>query len=354
MENEFKKILLIRTDRIGDVLLSTPVIKALRKRFPRSHIAFMVRPYCRDIVLGNPCLDEVIVYDKDGAEQTFWRTVRFALELRRKRFDLALILHPANRAHLIAFLAGIKRRIGFNRKLAFLLTDRIEHKKQEGTRHELEYTLDFARFLGIEPWEKELFMPVHLKSEMYIEQFFLKEGVEKEEKIIAVHPGASCPSKIWPIERFVQAAERIADEFNARIVFVGGKDIADKAKEAIRVMPRFHIDAIGKTTVSQLASLLRRCSLFLSNDSGPVHIAAAFGVPVVAIFGRKQAGLSSARWGPLSANSAVLHKDAGCVQCLAHNCQRGFACLQAVSVEDVMAAVRNVWRNAEQAEAVKE
>ncbi|MFH1245574.1 MAG: glycosyltransferase family 9 protein [Candidatus Omnitrophota bacterium] len=305
----------------------------------------MVRPYSRDIVLGNPYLDEIIIYDKEGTRRTFLQTVRFALGLRRKKFDLALILHPANRAHLIAFLAGIKKRIGFNRKLDFLLTDRIEHKKQEGTRHELEYTLDFVRFLGIEPREKELFMPVHLDSETYIEQFLLKEGVGKEEKVIAIHPAASCPSKVWPMERFVQVAARIADEFNARIVFVGGQGISAKTKETLKLMPRFHIDALGKTTVSQLASLLRRCCLFLSNDSGPVHIAAAFGVPVVAIFGRKQAGLSPTRWAPVSPHSVVLHKDVGCVQCWAHNCSKGFACLEAISVEDVMAAVRNILRN---------
>ena len=164
-----KRILVIRTDRIGDVILSTPLIKALRKNFPRSFIAVMVRPYARDIVLGNPYLNETIIYDKYGAQRPFWKSIKFAWDLKKKKFDLALILHPTNRAHLVTFLAGIKKRIGFDRKMGFLLTDKIEHRKQEGQKHELEYTLDVIRRLGIEPEDKDLFMPIRKDSEMYIE-----------------------------------------------------------------------------------------------------------------------------------------------------------------------------------------
>lgn len=342
-ENSFKKILITRTDRIGDVLLSTPVIKALKKAFPQSYIAAMVRPYARDIVLGNPYLDEVIIYDKYGAEQPFWNSIKFARALRRKRFDSVLVLHPTNRQHLVSFLAGIKKRVGFNLKFGFLLTDKIEHKKQEGQRHELEYTLDIVRSLGIEPEDKDLFMPIRKDSEMYIEELLAREAAGRAcEKMIALHPGASCPSKIWPPERFAQVAGKLAGEFKVRVVVVAGPDDVDKGKNLISLMRCDCIDACGKTTVSQLASLLRRCCLFISNDSGPVHIAAAVGVPVVAIFGRSQPGLSPRRWGPTGKDDIVLHKDVGCRQCLAHNCQKGFACLQAISVEEVLAAARKL------------
>ncbi|MBL7091798.1 MAG: lipopolysaccharide heptosyltransferase II [Candidatus Omnitrophica bacterium] len=341
-ENSFKKILITRTDRIGDVLLSTPVIKALRKVSPQSHIAVMVRPYARDIVLGNPYLDEVIIYDKYGAQRSFWRSIKFGWDLKKRKFDLALILHPTNRQHLLSFLAGIKKRVGFNRKMGFLLTDRIEHRKHQGLKHELEYTLDAVRSLGIEPEDKELFMPIRKDSEMYVEEFLASQGVQKADKMIALHPGASCPSKIWPAERFAQVADKLAGEFKVRVAVVAGPDDVNKGKNLISLMRCGCIDACGKTTVSQLASLLRRCCLFISNDSGPVHIAAAVGVPVVAVFGRSQPGLSPRRWGPTGKDDIVLHKDAGCRQCLAHNCQKGFACLQAISVEEVLAAARKI------------
>jgi heptosyltransferase-2 len=339
-KNNFKRILVCRTDRIGDVLLSTPAIKALKKGFPQSYLAVMVRPYARDIVLGNPCVDEVIICDKYGAERSFFGSIKFAWKLREKKFDLAVILHPTNRAHLIAFLAGIKKRVGFNRKMSFLLTDKVEHKKQQGLKPELEYTLDMARFLGITPVENDLFMPIREDSERYIEKFLRDNGLKAGERIVAFHPGASCPSKMWPEERFAQAADRIAQKFGVKVVVIAGPNDVDTGKRVVTLMHCAGIDASGKTTVSQLASLLKRCCLFISNDSGPVHIARALGVPVVAVFGRKQPGLSPRRWGPGGKDDIILHKDVGCRQCLAHNCRRDFACLKAISVDDVLSRVR--------------
>jgi heptosyltransferase-2 len=337
-----KRILVTRTDRIGDVLLSTPVIKGLRRSFPRSHIAVVVRPYARDIVLGNPYLNEVIIYDKYGRQRSPFRSIAFAWALRKKRFDLALILHPTNRMHLVTFLAGIKKRVGFNRKLGFLLTDKIEHKKQQGQKHELEYTLDIVRYLGIKPEDKDLFMPIRKDSEIYIEEFLSHQGYREGEKIIALHPAASCPSKVWPKERFAQVADRLSLELKAKIIIVAAASDVDISSSFSALLHCPWIDATGKTSVSQLASLLRRCSLFISNDSGPVHIAATLGVPTVAIFGRSQPGLSPRRWGPVGRPSIILHKDSSCASCLAHNCQNDFTCLKAISVQEVLAAAKKI------------
>jgi len=266
--NGFKRILITRTDRIGDVLLSTPLIKTLRKNFPQGHIAMMVRPYARDIVLGNPYLDEVIIYDKYGSQRSFSTSMKLAWSLKEKKFDLALILHPTNRAHWITFLAGIKKRVGFNRKFGFLLTDKIEHKKQEGKKHELEYTLDAIRVLGIEPEDRDLFMPIRKKSEMYIEEFLTSCAVRRGERIVALNPCASCPSKIWPVERLAQVADKLTDEFKVKVVVVSGPDDIDIGRDLVKLMHGPCVDASGKTTISELASLLRRCHLFISNDSG--------------------------------------------------------------------------------------
>jgi heptosyltransferase-2 len=348
--NSFKKILIIRTDRIGDVLLSTSVFKVLRKNFPQSHIAVMVRPYARDIVLGNPYIDELVIYDKYGAQRSLLQSIRFAWHLKKKRFDLALVLHPTNRAHLIAFFSGIKRRVGFNKKLAFLLTDRIEHKKQKGQKHELEYTLDIIRALGIKPndEDKDLFMPIRKDSEMYIEQFLKDHRISSLDEMIAIHPAASCPSKTWPLERFAQVIDSLVREFNAKVLVVSGADDVGRGRRLVELLHCTSIDATGKTTVSQLASLLRRCSLFISNDSGPVHIARALGVPVVVIFGRAQPGLSPQRWGPVGKEAIVLHRDVGCVDCLAHNCQKDFACLLAISPAEVLDASRKLLKKSQQ------
>jgi len=340
--NNFQKILIVRTDRIGDVLLTTPLIKALRNGFPNAHIAMMVRPYAGDVVLGNPYINEVIIYDKYGSQRSFLSSLKFALDLRKRKFDLAIIAHPTNRAHWISYVAQIKRRVGFNRKLGFLLTDRIEHRKQEGKVHELDYTLDFIHYLGLKAEDKKLFMPIRKDSEIYIKNLLTAEGVTPEDKLIAIHPGASCLSKIWKGERFAEVANKLSAEFGMKVVLVAGPCDINLSKRVKGLLHCAYIDASGKTTVSQLGSLLRRCSLFISNDSGPVHIAQALDVPTVAIFGRAQAGLSPRRWGPTGEKSMTLHKDVGCKECLAHNCQREFACLNAISVEKVLEAAREL------------
>lgn len=338
----FKRILIVRTDRIGDVLLSTPVIKALRDSYPNAYIAVMVSPYAKDIVDGNPYLDEVIIYDKEGKHKSWRRSLKFAQNLKNKRFDLALLLHPTNRAHLVTFFSGIPRRIGYGRNFRFLLTDRLKHAKQLGQKHELEYAMDLVRCLGIEPKDKILFMPIKPESERWVEELFKREGIKASDSLLALHPAASCPSKVWPNERFAQVADKLVQQYGFKVLVIcGPKDLA-LAEGVIKQMRSLAINLSGKTSVSQLASVLKRCNLFISNDSGPVHIAAAVGTPVISIFGRNQAGLSPARWGPTGKKDKILHKEVGCIECLAHNCVKEFTCLKAITVDDVVKAVESM------------
>jgi len=330
-----RRILIIRTDRIGDVMLSTPAIKAAREAYPDSYIGVMVRPYAKDIVEGNPYLDEVIVYDKYGAQKGFLSTLLFALRLRRKNFDTAVILHPTNRAHIIAFIAGIPRRIGFGRRLPFLLTKAVEDKKFLGQKHELEYTLEVLKEIGARPAGRDLYMPVGEREEKSVSLRLAGEGVKASDVLIGVHPDASCPSKRWPMERFASLINTFASDERFRVVLIYGPGDPAAVSELKKRLKGRIIDFSGRTSLRELAALLRRCSVFISNDSGPVHIATAVGTPNVTIFGRKQPGLGPKRWGPVGAGDVVLHKDVGCEICLAHNCENGFKCLKAITVEEV-------------------
>lgn len=343
-QNYFKRILIVRTDRIGDVLLSTPVIKAMRDNYPNAYIAMMVSPYAKDIVEDNPYLDAVIIYDKDGKHKSWGRSFKFARNLKKKKFDLALILHPTNRAHLVTFLAGIPERIGYNRKLGFLLTKKIEHTKQLGQKHELEYNLDLLKVLGIKVFDKTLFMPIRKDSEKWADDFLREKGISAADKLLAIHPGASCPSKVWPNERFAQVADSLSAKYGFKVLVISGpKDVA-LAQSVVKNMQKPAFNAGGRTSVSQLASLLKRCILLISNDSGPVHIASAVGIPVISIFGRSQKGLSPNRWGPVNKKGRVLHKEAGCIECLAHNCEKSFACIKAITIDDVLNMADSILR----------
>jgi heptosyltransferase-2 len=333
---DYKRILIVRTDRLGDVILSTPVIKNLRLAFPQSYLAFLCRPYTREVLEGNPDLDEVIIYDKYGKEKGLWASLKFSFYLRRKRFDLALILHPTNRAHLIIFLAGIPKRVGWDRKLGWLLTDKIKHTKQEGKKHELEYTLDLLKTLGVAIESEKTHFFITARAGQKIEELLKRQGIRAEDKLIVIHPSASCPSKRWPQVNFRQLIRLLKQEYNPQIAVITSSAEQGFAKELVR--EDGIIDLRGKLSISEIGALLKRADLFISNDSGPVHIADSLGTPVVVIFGRKDPGLSPLRWGPRGEKSLYLHKDAGCDVCLAHNCRKGFLCLQKITPDEVFTA----------------
>jgi len=337
-----KKILLFRTDRLGDLVLTTPAIKALRSAYPDAYIAMIVRPYTEDVVKDSPYLDEVILYDKYGSHKSLWAAFKFAMEIRKRRFDRAIIFHPTNRMHITAYIANIPRRIGYDNKLGFLLTDRIKHTKHLGIKHERDYTLDMLKALGIESDEKELFIPIDDNSISQVESIIADNGIKKNERFMVMHPGASCASKIWPSERFAKLADILIERHHIKIIVVGGRGEKDVfCADAVRkFMQNDAVFLTGQLSLRTLAALIMRSILFISNDSGPVHVATAVGVPVIDIFGRGQPGLSPLRWGPLGPKDIVMHKDLGCKErCLAHNCKKSFACIRAISVDDAYNAI---------------
>jgi heptosyltransferase-2 len=162
-----------------------------------------------------------------------------------------------------------------------------------------------------------------------------------------LNPGASCPSKIWPKDRFARLAEELSKNYGCQIVLIGGageRRIASKVKEHLPTLRI--IDLSGKLSLGMLGWLLKEARLLISNDSGPVHVASAVGTPVISIFGRNLSGLSPRRWGPLGDKSRVIHKEVGCPVCLAHNCRINFLCLDVISVEDVLKEVSSVLNDA--------
>jgi lipopolysaccharide heptosyltransferase II len=335
--SKVKRIFIVRTDRIGDVVLSTPTITATRSAFPDAYIAMMVSPLTKEIVAHNPYLNEVIVYDKKIKHRGIFQTLHFAKWLKTKRFDLALILHSTKRVNIICFLAGIPRRVGYARaKTDFLLTHKLEYKKRFGEKHEAEYSLDALRSIGIDAKMSPLIMPIEEEDEKNIEVLLQENGLRQGDKIIVLHPGASSVSKLWPQENFARAGDILTEKFGVRIILISGPDqikIGEGVKELMEHKP---VSLCGKISLGEVGALFKRASLFISNDSGPVHIACAVGTPVISIFSRNEKGLSPVRWGPLGTRSAVMHKDIGCIKCLAHNCKKGFLCLKSITVEEVI------------------
>ena len=331
------RILVTRADRLGDLVLSTPVLQALREKIPEAWITLLTFQENREAAEGNPFLNELILYDKKGRERSGWGQWRMARRLAAGHFDLVVHLHATNRMHLLTWLAGIPVRIGWRRKSAWALTHAFDDIKKEGLKHEALYNFDLLAPLGVEPPKTGLrsFFPLTEKNRRSFDELSRHQRIADTKSWVILNPSASCPSKIWPAERFGELAERIIARYPVELIAIGSR--ADRIfVERMRRASKVSIhDLSGSLSLGMLGVLLSRAALLISNDSGPVHVANAVGTPAISIFGRKQPGLSPRRWGPLDPLSRVVWKDVGCTECLAHNCQIQFLCLDAISVNAV-------------------
>lgn len=337
------RILVTRTDRLGDLVLSTPVFEAIRRKFPDAHIACLTFLENRAVVEGNPYLNEVIVYDKKGRERGWLQNLSFAGKLAAKRFDAVIHLHPTNRMHLVSWLAGIPIRIGYRKKNGWALTHSIADKKSEGLKHESEYNFDLLKFLGIPlPPTVTPYFPLPEKEKVSLELLLKNLGLDWKKPYVVMNPSASCPSKIWPPDRFARLSDALQQKYSLQVAV-----IASHADRRFAVCVKEHashplIDLSGKLSLGMLGWLLKKARILISNDSGPVHVARALGTPVISIFGRNLSGLSPHRWGPLGEGGRVVHKEVACPVCLAHRCQINFLCLDVVTVEDVFKETQSV------------
>ncbi|HOW58494.1 MAG TPA: glycosyltransferase family 9 protein [Candidatus Omnitrophota bacterium] len=333
---ENPKILVTRTDRIGDLVLTTPVFKALRERFPGAWIAAVIFLEHREILAGNPYLDEVILYDKQGSEKNFWGAFWFAQKLRKKKFNIVIHCHGTNRMHMAGWFARIPVRIGYARRAAWALTHVHPYDKKEGKKQEAEYLLELLAPLGIQPSrEVRTFFPITHRAERSLENLFLFHKIPQNLPWIVLSPSASDATKMWPAERFGALATRIHKGTPSIFIAIGTKEDRTIVEALKRNTTAPVFDMSGRLSLGMLGALFKKSALLVSNDSGPVHIAAAVGTPVVSIFGRYESGLGPCRWRPLGDQTRVVAKDVSAIP----ETQRQFTYINEISVDDVFQAV---------------
>jgi lipopolysaccharide heptosyltransferase II len=337
-KNKIHNILAIRTDRMGDFLPNIAAIRALKESF-NSNICALVNPSVKELLLGMPEIDEVLAFDEAKWDKSIFAKLDFIRRLRRMKFDLVVVLNPTKRFHLITYLAGIPLRLGYDRKWGCLLTHKIKDQKFLGQKHEVEYNLDLVRTIGAETKDKQISIKIEPGDLRFIENLFARYAVKDADLVIAIHPHSSNPAKCWPRQYFASLADKLKERFSAKIIIIGGKAERAASFKLISLSQYPIINLCGRLSLKQLAALFQRCALLISNDSGPVHIAAAVGTKTVVIFGRNIPGVGPRRWGPWGEGHAVLHKDPGCEPCLDERCQYNFQCLTAITQEDVIAAV---------------
>ncbi|MEI6437666.1 MAG: glycosyltransferase family 9 protein [Candidatus Omnitrophota bacterium] len=285
------RILLVRNDRFGEFLLNIPAFRAIKESYPGAQVTVAVAPGVEELARAVPFIDRVLVFPPENS--AWFELVRFVLFLRREKYDAAVVLNPTARAHQILFWAGIPRRAGYARKHAFFLTDRIADRKGLGHRHEVENNLDLVALLGCATADKSLVLNVPVDIQDHVAR---KWGLDPSERYVAVHPWTSDSVKQWPLENFEQLVTTLAQDKAHRVVLIGRPEAWHRP---LRV-PRSDrvIDLSGRTSLLEAAAVLRCCSVLVSCDSGPVHLAASVGTKVVALFRDDMPGKNPERWGP--------------------------------------------------------
>lgn len=338
---EAKRILIVNVNWLGDVLFSTPFIRAVKNNFPNAYIACMVAPRCREVLQGNPCLDEIIVYDEKGIHAGLFGKIKFIRQLKGYDFDTVFLLHRSFTRTLMAYLAGIPERIGYyTPKRSALLTK--APKPPQPTLHRAKFYLNLLKALGLRTDDNGCEFFISGQDESWADGFLKASGIKEGQRIIIFNPGGNWLPKRWPAANFGLLADEITEHFGSMVkILISG---SEKDLELAQRISRIYKDAItacGLATLKQSAALFKKADLVISSDSGPLHIAVSVGANVIALFGPTSPLVT----GPYKATGkkvVILHKDVGCrVPCYDAGCV-DYKCMSAITPQEVFEAVKKV------------
>ncbi len=299
------KILAVRNDRFGEFLLTIPAFVALKQNYPGAALTLAVAPCARELAERLTCVDELILWE--NKKHSLNDILRFSKELKAKEYDLCVIFNPSKEFNIVSYLAGIPLRAGYNRKWGFLLNRKMEDKKSQGSSHEVDYNLELLKIVGVDSLPSGREFPLEIKNDDFPDSR-LAELAIADRDLVAVHPWASNREKEWPQIKFKELIYALAKESDEKIIVIGGREEAERSVEFCKDLPV--VNLTGKTTLTELAALLKRCKLLITADSGPMHLAAIEGIKVAALFRRGPASVSVKRWGPVGAGHVIFEADA--------------------------------------------
>jgi heptosyltransferase-1 len=292
MSGRLKNILIIKPSSLGDIVLALPALSALRRNFPRARISWLVKPDFTAILEDNPDLDEIILFDRKLLGKVLYSPKAFAAlisligRLRRSRFDAVFDFQGLFRTASLALLSGCPRRIGMAKpreRVHLFYTDKVA--PPTGSIHVVDHYLEMVKCAGVTDVEVRFTLPVGPEAEKKVADLLNSHNVNRENYAVLV-PSSAHPDKCWPREKFAALADMIAERFGMSIVTTGTiseKPICDEVRKMAKTAV---VNLAGQTNIRELAAVLRSAKLVICNDTGPGHIAAALGIPMVMLFGR--------------------------------------------------------------------
>ncbi|MEW6008707.1 MAG: lipopolysaccharide heptosyltransferase II [Candidatus Omnitrophota bacterium] len=333
-----QRILIIKLSALGDILLITPSLRAIREKFKQAKISCITSLAGSQILQNCPSLDELIIYDYKGADSRPAAIIKVGAKLRSKAFDEVIDFQNSNRSHLLAFLSLARLRLGYdNGKLSFLLNKKT--KDDGSVLGPVEHQAKMLKPLGLEIKSDELEIWPTQADENYANGLLKSYWLEGSVPVVGIHIGASSlwPTKLWPNRLVASAIDELSKE-NIRIVIMGGTADEKRAEEILSLTKSRPVNLCAKTTILQLAAVIRRCNCILTYDSLAMHIAAAVNVPFVALFGPTNVQ----RHIPPAKKYITIRKDLTCSPCYKRKCKFNNKCMQEISPKEVVAALKNL------------
>ena len=336
--NPPQNILIVRTDRIGDVVLSFPMASIIKKHSPDCKVTFLLRQYTKPLAENNPSIDEVITLSEENGKPSVAKNVA----LLKNRFDACVIAYPTYLIALILFLSNIKIRIGTGyRWYSFFFNRKIYDHRKYGERHELEYNVRLLQQLGIDEEVNEenvSFGITPSKENREKIRFDLEsEGINFSKRIVLIHPGSGGSAVDLPIEKMKTIIQSLADE-PIEILITGSSSEKELCQSL--VVNRTTKNFAGRYNLSELTALIDYCDLMIANSTGPIHIAAALGKNVIGFYPKFTAA-SAKRWGPYTVKKKIFSPLIDCNNCTRKQCER-LNCMNSIKSKEVVDAAKNI------------
>ncbi len=343
-------IIIVKTSAIGDVIHTLPALNALRRKYPEARIDWLVEEAAADLVIGHAALDTVIVSRRKAWVRdlkrgrvlaAFWGFVDFVKKLRAIEYDLLLDFQGLLKSGIFVGLARAKRKVGFGKGMEhaegsyIFLNEPIPPVNMN--HHAVIRELLLLKAIGIESEDIIFDLPVGDQQRKKIRQLLESEGVDLSKPLVAINPMTTWKTKHWRNERFTQVADLLLN-MGMMVVFSGGLQDVQGIEEISAAMTGKAVSLAGKTTLKELAALYEQVDVLITTDTGPMHLAAAVGTLVVALFG------PTAPWrtGPFGSGHKILRAEIACSPCLKKNCDRDHECMEQITVDQVVQATQSV------------
>lgn len=332
-----KRFLVVRTDRLGDLILSLPVLSALKQAYPGCVVGLLVAVQTAPLVEGHPDVDVLLRDDPRSEHRGMRGLARLVRQVRMGQFDTAILLHPTLRLALALAAARIPQRLGTAyRPYSLLFTHRVPVHRKGVARHELDLNFDLLSPIAPRPAQVAFKIPVTDEARAHVRHLLAPLRPRQTGKLVVIHPGSGGSARDWPLEHFARLADELTRQLNATVVVTGSAQeslLVDRLWRLCQQKP-FRLD--GRTSVKELAALLGEADLVVSNSTGPLHLAVAVGTKVIGFYCRIRA-CAPERWGPYGHPDSVLTPEVQpCERCTGARCP-DWDCMSSISVEQALA-----------------